>query len=176
TDPGAHGLAHRPGGGLPEQPPHGNAQRRPLGAAPVHDLSGERAHGTAADEAPPDRLCLSGAGLAPVWRRSGAPPHEARAGQSRTGLGDRDRLSRPSGPPGALAGPSAPTARVGSQTELTTILTTAPTTHHELLRHLKRLKAGKFADRRQIATFDKIVEWFSTPPHLHQIDRSVTFV
>src|SRR5690348_15266383 len=72
-------------------------------------------------------------------------------------------------------------ARVGSQTELTTlpcvtlspelhecalttILTTAPTTHHELLRHLKRLKARKFPDRRHVATCDKIVEWFSTPP------------
>ncbi len=45
SDPGADGLTDVPGGVVPDQRPHGNAQRRQLGAAPVQELDGDRTEG-----------------------------------------------------------------------------------------------------------------------------------
>ena len=81
-DPGAYGLTHVPGRIVPDQRPHGNAQRLPLGAAPVQELGRERADRAADDEAQPDLLCLLG-----------APQHEAIAGQGfGVGIAFGDRL------------------------------------------------------------------------------------
>jgi hypothetical protein len=58
-NPGAYGFTHMPGGVLPDQRPHRDAQRRQLGTAPVQELGGDGAEGSDSDEAQPDRFRVS---------------------------------------------------------------------------------------------------------------------
>src|SRR5712691_9078024 len=59
-DPGAYRFTDVPGGVVPDQRPHGYAQRLQFGAAPVQELSRDRADGPASNEAQPDRFVLAG--------------------------------------------------------------------------------------------------------------------
>src|ERR1041385_8252412 len=62
--PGPHGLAHMPGGVVPDQEPDRDLRLRQLEAAPLQELRGDRTHRASLHKAQPDFL----------WSRS--TPHQ----------------------------------------------------------------------------------------------------
>src|SRR5947209_16760778 len=95
TNPGAHLLAHMPGGMIPDQEPVALALGGQALTTAVQKLGGDRAHGAPGDKTQPHLVSLR-----PLW--GALLPQHTIAGQC---FGGRDLPFARAAPPGARDGP-----------------------------------------------------------------------